>query len=293
MDNEKQLLSFIGSDFKSPEEALFQILPVPLEKSVCYGKGTAGGPEAIIKASQLVELYDCKSIPAEFGINTRKAVDCEGSAEDVIKRISEEVKKIIDIKKIPVMLGGEHTITYGALLALKQKYERIGVIQFDSHTDLRDIYFDNHLSHGCVMRRALDAGAELFEIGIRSLSFEEELLRRKLKIGHLDAEYLASNPVPAQMLPEDFPKDIYITFDVDAFDPSLIPATGTPEPGGLSWYQVIRAIENIIPGRHVIGMDFNELAPIPGMHAPDFTIARLIYNVFGIITRTSYGAKEL
>ena len=293
MNNEKQKLSFIGSDFKSPEEALFQILPVPLEKSVCYGKGTAGGPEAIIKASQLVELYDCKSIPAEFGINTRKAVDCEGSAEEVIKRISEEVKKIIDIKKIPVMLGGEHTVTYGALLALKQKHERIGVIQFDSHTDLRDSYFNNHLSHGCVMRRALDIGVELFEIGIRSLSFEEELLRRKLKIGHLDAEYLAFNPIPAQILPEDFPKDIYITFDVDAFDPSLMPATGTPEPGGLSWYQALKAIENVVRGRNVIGMDFNELAPISGMHAPDFTIARLIYNVFGIITRTSYNAREL
>jgi agmatinase len=135
------------------------------------------------------------------------------------------------------------------------------------------------------MHRALDMGIPIYQIGVRSLSHEEHLLREKLKIGHLDAAAINKTGMPKCILPPNFPDIIYITFDVDAFDPSIMPATGTPEPGGLSWYQAFQALESVIPGRKVVGFDVVELAPIDGMHAPEFTVARFIYNLFGIIAR--------
>jgi agmatinase len=135
------------------------------------------------------------------------------------------------------------------------------------------------------MRRALDLGIPIYQIGVRSLSYEEHLLRQKLNIGYLDATIIHKTGIPDPVLPPDFPDSIYITFDVDAFDPSIMPATGTPEPGGLGWYQSFQALESVIMGRKVLGFDVVELAPIVGIHAPEFTAARFIYNLFGIIAR--------
>lgn len=279
---------FIGSDFKAPDDAFFQIIPVPFEKSVCYGRGTARGPEAIINASLQLELFDSKSVPAEYGINTLPPVDCGGSPEKTLDSISSAFRKIMSLGKIPVMLGGEHTVTCGAIAAIKEKYRDFGVVHFDAHADLKDRYYDNPLSHACVMRRVFDMGVQIFQIGVRSLTLEEETFRKENRIGHIDAEEAAVKPLPYRILSESFPKDIYISFDVDALDPSLIPSTGTPEPGGLLWFQTLNMIEAIVKNRNVIGMDFVELAPISGMHSPDFAIARLVYNTFGIITRNMH-----
>ncbi|RJP95094.1 MAG: agmatinase [Desulfobacteraceae bacterium] len=278
---------FLSSEIEPhpPEECLFHVIPVPYEKSVSYGTGTASGPLAILESSLQLELFDGIGIPAEYGIYTCPPLECDDSAEEVLERITDAVSKALDLKKIPVVLGGEHTVSVGAFRALKTHFKDFGIVQFDAHADLRETYHGTTQSHACVMRRAVEMDIPIFQIGVRSLSHEEHLLRKEKDIGHLDASAIGMAPVPDMILPEDFPKNIYITFDVDGLDPSIMPATGTPEPGGLSWYQAISALASVIRTRQVIGFDVVELAPIPGMHAPEFTAARLIYTLFGMIGR--------
>ena len=180
-------------------------------------------------------------------------------------------------------------MTWGALKALKEKYGTFGVVQFDAHADLRDTYEDTPWSHACVMHRALDLGLSLFQIGVRSMSFPEIEVRKKHKVGFLDGYELGTTGLPESLLPEDFPKRIYITFDVDGLDPSVIPGTGTPEPGGMTWYQAMQALEQVVAGREVIGCDVVELAPVAGQHVSEFAAARLTYNLLGIIQRKAKG----
>jgi agmatinase len=183
---------------------------------------------------------------------------------------------------LPVILGGEHTVTLGALKAIVDSNKKIGVVQFDAHADLRDSYEDNRLSHACVMRRVHEMGLPFVQIGIRSLSQEEFRFRRTHDIQSLDAADINTGGIPAEVLPWDFPELIYITFDVDCFDAAIMPATGTPEPGGLTWYQGIDLLHRVCANRTVCGFDVVELAPIPTMHAPDFTAAKLVYKLIGL-----------
>jgi len=278
---------FLASEIApaKPENCLFHVIPVPYEKTVSYGSGTAAGPLAILESSQQLELFDGIAIPAEHGIYTHPPVDCSGSDEESLEKITKAVSRVLDLKKIPVVLGGEHTVSVGAFRAVKRHFKDFGVVQFDAHADLRDTYHGTRLSHACVMRRAIEMDIPIFQIGIRSLSWEEHVLRQERHIGHLDASAIGIEMVPNVILPEDFPQHIYITFDVDGLDPSIMPATGTPEPGGLSWHQAFSALSAVMRNRCVIGFDVVELAPIPGVHAPNFTAARLIYNLFGMIAR--------
>lgn len=159
------------------------------------------------------------------------------------------------------------------------------MIQFDAHADLRDTYEGDKMSHACVMRRAVEMGLPLLQIGVRALSVEEVELRRELKIPHHDGERLGRNGLPAQLIPDGFPEKVYITFDVDGLDPSIMPATGTPVPGGLTWWQAMECLEQITADCEVIGFDVVELAPIANLHAADFTAAGLVYNLMGMIAR--------
>lgn len=280
---------FIGLDRRPPrpENALFHIIPVPCEQTVSYGAGAADGPRAILEASLQLELFDGVGIPADSGIYTHPPVDCSGPMPAVLTNIARAVATVLHLNKIPVLLGGEHAITPGAIPELKNRFDDFGVVQFDAHADLRDSYLDDPNSHACAMRRILDLDIPIFQIGNRSMSLPEHQLRHDLSIGHLDASDIAQNGIPKKILPENFPRNLFITFDVDAFDPSVIPATGTPEPGGLTWYDVMHMLNNLLQERTVVGMDFVELAPIAGLHASDFTIARLIYNFFGMIVRNN------
>jgi agmatinase len=277
--------SFLGLDIlpSSYEEANIHILPVEMEKSVSYGAGTAAGPRAILEASLQLEAFDGRSVPGQAGIFTHEPIICQADeGEQDIEAIASEVTRVLQKKGLPVILGGEHTVTLGALRAISASGKRIGVVQFDAHADLRDSYADNRLSHACVMRRVHEMGLPFMQIGIRSLSQEEYRFRRAHNIHNLDAAYIYTEGIPAEILPWDFPEQIYITFDVDCFDASIMPATGTPEPGGLTWYQVMDLLHKISDKRSVCGFDVVELAPIPGMHAPDFTAAKLVYKLIGL-----------
>jgi len=277
--------SFLELDIppSSYEEATIHIIPVEMEKSVSYGGGTAAGPRAILEASLQLEAFDGRTIPGQAGMYTHAPLKCQAEAvEQDIAAISSEIARVLQKKGIPVILGGEHTVTLGALKAIVASGTRIGVVQFDAHADLRDSYEDNRLSHACVMRRVHEMGLPFVQIGIRSLSQEEHRFRAAHNIHSLDAAEINTAGVPAEVLPRDFPEQIYITFDVDCFDASIMPATGTPEPGGLTWYQVMDLLHKVSAKRTICGFDVVELAPIPTMHAPDFTAAKLVYKLIGL-----------
>ena len=272
-------------DKPDPEKCLFHVVPACYEKSVSYGSGAGQGAEAILEASLQLEIFDGVSIPAKRGIFTLPALLCENEPEKSLFEISEVVKDIIDSKKIPVLLGGEHTVSVGAFYALQNLQKSVGIVQFDAHADLRDTFEGSKFSHACVMHRAVEMGFSVFQIGVRSLSPYEVEFRKEKSIDCLDAVKIAAEGIPETVLPDDFPETIYITFDVDGLDPSVILATGTPEPGGLSWYQAMELLEKVIQDRKVIGFDVVELAPVKGLHAYDFAAARLVYNIMGMIDR--------
>ncbi|MBU0679381.1 MAG: agmatinase [Verrucomicrobia bacterium] len=275
---------FLASEFPpaKPEDALFHVIPFPLEKTVSYGGGTAKGPAAILQASQQIEAFDGNACPGEHGIATYGQAPCDEDIETALDTVSALTRKVAQSGGIPIVLGGEHTVSFAPVRGLKEAGLDFGVVQFDAHADLRDTYRGSRWSHACVMRRIYELGVPCFQIGIRSLCYTDHAFRQENGIGHLDACELARNDFPENPLPVDFPKDIYITFDVDGFDSSLMPATGTPEPGGLFWHDAIFALDKLVKGRRIIGFDVVELAPQQGLHACDFTAAKLVYTLMGL-----------
>jgi len=289
--------SFLELDItpSSYDEAAVHIIPVEMEKSVSYGRGTAAGPRAILEASLQLEAFDGKTVPGRAGIFTHQPLAClHDDPVDDLAAISAEVTGVIRKKGVPAILGGEHTVTLGALQAFAESAVNIGVIQFDAHADLRDSYENNPLSHACVMRRVFEMNIPFVQIGIRSLSEVESVFRKTHDIKSLDAVDLYTGKIPSasQLLPRNLPEQIYITFDVDCFDASIMPATGTPEPGGLTWYQVIDLLEKIAENRTICGFDVVELAPIPGMPAPDFTAAKLVYTLIGLVVKQQFSQEN-
>lgn len=271
----------------SPDSALFHVIPVPLERSVSYGKGAQDGPRAILEASQQLEAWDGRSTPLELGIHTTAFVDCSGEIRQVLQRIRRQTAAALEAGKIPVLLGGEHTVTLGALEAVAAfSPEPVGLFQLDAHADLRESYEGGRFSHACVARRAhADLGLQLFQFGVRALSLEEVNYREKHHIAHLDAAVFHQSASRDCPLPPAFPERIYLTLDVDGLDPSVIRATGTPVPGGPGWQDALAVIEKVIRGRTVVGFDVVELAPRPDDHASSFAAALLLYSVMGMIQR--------
>ncbi len=284
---------FLESEIAQPDpaEAAFHVIPVPYERTVSYGGGTAGGPEAIIAASNQLEVFDGHSVPAEAGIYTYAAINCSGSRQTVFARISAACAEAAGAGAVPVVLGGEHSISFPAVEGVRRALGGIplGVVQFDAHADLRREYEGDPYSHASVMHRIVDAGCPVVQLGVRALSPGEVLLRRSLveahRLRHHDAEELVTRRVSRLALPDWLPQWIYITIDLDALDPSIIPATGTPEPGGLEWYQTLALLESVAAQRRVVGLDVVELAPAFGLHMAEFAAARLTYQAIGCVHR--------
>lgn len=276
---------FLGSEVgqKAAKNCFFHVIPVPYEASVSYGAGTHLGPDAILEASDQLELFNGHSCPGDRGIFTHKPVDCGKPAEEVMENIYKATQNVLAMDKFPVLLGGEHSITFGALKALKEKYGTFGIVQFDAHADLRNEYSGTKWSHASVMRRAVDdLGLPLVQLGNRAFCLEEHEARKKHHVTSWDAEYLCQNPIPENLIPADFPKLIFITFDVDGLDPSIIPDTGTPVAGGLSWYQALNLAKKSLENRTMIGFDVVELAPREGSFVSDFIAAQLTYALMDL-----------
>jgi agmatinase len=275
-----------------PEQARFHVVPVPYEKTVSYGNGTAKGPGAIIEASSQLERFDGESDPGAEGIYTWPAVDCSREPERVLEDIALAVKGILRMKKLPVVLGGEHTVTWGVIKGyLDAGVKDFGVVQIDAHADLRDAYEGDKYSHASVMRRVVEAGIPLVQLGIRAFCEEERAARKKHGVLAFDAVGLVPRNISKIRLPAGFPKNVFFTLDVDGIDPSVLPATGTPVPGGLGWYQTLGLFESVARQRRIIGFDVMEFAPIEGFHAYDFAAAMLTYKLMGIVQRCTAGKR--
>ncbi len=262
------------------------VVPVPFERTVSYGAGTARGPDAILAASAFVELYDevLREEPYRTGgIHTAPAV-APADGEDApafLDRLAEVAAKLYADDKFPVFLGGEHTLTTGPVRAAREAFPRLSVLQLDAHADLRETYQDTPWSHACVMRRVHELGVPIVPIGIRAVSVEEAEFARTRDIGVFWSHRIAHGTGWMETALEALTDDVYLTFDIDYFDPSLMPSTGTPEPGGGFWHETLQFLGQVFRGKRVVGMDVVELAPIERLHAPDFVAARLVHRCLG------------
>ena len=280
------LKSELSKEEQDKDRSKFHIIPVPLEKTVSFGKGTSKGPEKIIYASNELERYTGKSEPCSEGIFTHPLLNCNMPLQDIMTSIQKLTKEVSSKNKIPITLGGEHSITYGAIngifqgLKLKHKNE-IGIIQIDAHADLRKNYENEKHSHASVMYLLGKEKYKIAQFGVRALSLEEVKNRSYFDITFIDAETIHHNK--EVKLPTNFPTKIYISFDVDGLDPSIMPATGTPVPGGLGYYESLNMLKNLIKGKEVVGFDVVELAPIDGFQAYDFTAASIVYKIMELI----------
>lgn len=264
------------------DRARFHVIPAPMEATVCYGGGTARGPQAILEASRQLDDFDGPGCPGELGIHTQPAVKPAAGRGDLGERwlrgIEKAVARALKAGALPVVLGGEHTATLGSIRAFRAAGAEIGIVHFDAHADLRETYQGRKISHACVMRRIHELGYPLLQIGLRAVSHAEREYRRahRATITAWDSPVLPPGQLPRHWIPRDFPKQVFITFDLDALDPGVIPATGTPVPGGLGWYAAMEFIAAVAAARQIVGIDVVELAPMKGLHHPDFAAALLV-----------------
>ena len=275
---------FLGVDniFKINERAI--VIPFGLEKTVSYGSGTKNGPKEIIKASHQVELYDeefnCEPFQ-KIGIRTIKPFKISKNIKIALEQISKLNEKILNKNLFPLTLGGEHSITPGCIRPFIKKYNKICILHFDAHADLRNSYNNEKYSHASAIRRCLDnKNVSLISFGIRNISKEEipYLKKNSKRINIFWAKDKKKWDLK-QFKKLINKKNVYLTFDVDSFDLSLMPATGTPEPGGLFWDEALEIIKIAAKNSNIVGADINELAPIKGFNSYNFLVAKLAYKI--------------
>lgn len=269
------------------ESSAAVVLPAPFERSTSYGRGASLGPAAIIEASAQVEEYDpvLGGETTRLGIHTAPALedDPSRSAGSYLERLEKAVEAYLERGKLVAVLGGEHTISLAPWRAHRRRHPAAGILQLDAHADLRDSYEDDRYSHASVMRRILETDpAAAVAVGIRSLCREEAELYRSGRVTLVDYREVASSPNWIERTVSALPEEVYLTIDVDAFDPSVVPSTGTPEPGGLGWHQMLALLDVLSRRRTIIGFDLVELAPVRGVTYPDFTCAKLVYHLIGL-----------
>lgn len=289
------LLSEEESRYDSSRAA---ILPLPFERTTSYGKGTGEGPAALLRASQALELYDeeldCE--PVAMGIATLPPFSPEAhDLKEALSEIRGEARRHLGAGKFLASIGGEHSLTSPLVAAAREVHGEIGVVQFDAHADLREEYEGTPWSHAAVMRRVVEEGVPTLAVGLRSLSAPEAAFVRERELPVLWGADLAKESALARFRRrlDALPERVYLTFDVDYFDPSLVPATGTPEPGGGTWYQTLELLRALFRRKEVVAMDLVELAPIGGQPASDFLAAKLLYKCLGYLdNRERQGRSE-
>ncbi|MGB2463522.1 MAG: arginase family protein, partial [Candidatus Puniceispirillaceae bacterium] len=217
------------------------------------------------------------------GLYTHPALDCSAPIAEVLHNVQKQVFACIGRGHIPVTLGGEHSLTYGAVKGLQDGLEQpFGIVQIDAHADLRTAYQGEPHSHASVMQLCCSADIPLFQLGVRALCREEVEARRQFNVGYCDADRLVRQQLSSVTLPDDFPELVYVSFDLDGLDPAVLPATGTPVPGGLGFYQALDLVSSACSGRKIVGMDIVELAPSPVHPASNFTAALVTYHLIAL-----------
>ena len=266
---------------RSFDESRVVILPVPVDRTTSYVPGTRNGPREILQASSHMELWD-EELGTDVhpvGIFTLPEMELPfGELAPLMNEIQRVASEVFSRGKFLVALGGEHSITPPLVAAAAAKYRGVHVLQIDAHADLRDSYMGTPHNHACAMRRTLDH-ASITQVGIRSLSTDEAVVVPKLRTSIFYDSSMRADPAWIDRVVESLGDPVYITIDVDGMDPAIMPATGTPEPGGLSWYEMLALLRATIERRDVIGCDLVELSPLPGLMAPNFLCAKLIYKI--------------
>ena len=275
---------FLGIDNKNQGKEKVVVIPFGLEKTVSYGVGTSKGPAEIIKASHQVELFDedlNKEPHKSIGIKTLKPFPIKKNIIDALKQIENINKRLMDKKIFPLILGGEHSLTPGAIRPFVKKFGKLCLLHFDAHADLRNSYNGNKFSHASAIRRCLDnPNVSVVSFGIRNISSGEipflKKNKKRIKIFWAKDKSKWNLNQLKKILRN---KKVYLTFDVDGLDSSLMPATGTPEPGGLFWNETINIIKTAAQSAHIVGADINELSPIRGFDSYNFLAAKLAYKI--------------
>jgi len=263
------------------EKARVVILPVPLDRTTSYVPGTRSGPHEILVASSHMELWEEETQTDVHGVGIFTLPEMElpfGSMDEIVREIRRVTDELIRHDKFPFVLGGEHSITPPVVAALAAKYPGLSVLQLDAHADLRESYMGTPHNHACAMRRVLEH-ARCTQVAIRSLSKEEAQAVPTLPTTIFYDYNMREDPDWIDRVVDSLTETVYVTIDVDGFDPGVMPATGTPEPGGLSWYEALALLRRVIERRRVVGCDIVELAPMPGNVAPTFMCAKLIYKI--------------
>jgi len=275
--------NFLGMQ-REFENAEYIILPFPYEFTTTFGKGTGKGPKKIIEVSPNLEFYDEEIDEDTYkrGIHTLKPIIAEEfKNEEDINKIKGQIISYINSEKKLITIGGEHSISYPIVKGFSEATKELGVIHFDAHTDLRDIYENSKYNHACVMRRITELNLPVVSAGIRSTTKEELLYSKHKKNNLFFAQETYNDYRKITEAINNLPEQVYITLDVDVFSPELIRATGTPEPGGYSWFYMLEILNNIFKTKQVKGIDIVETCPDPIYEVSTFTIAKLIYKIIG------------
>lgn len=273
---------FLPEEYGQQENAKIVILPVAYDGTSTWGKGADKGPEAIIEASANMELYDIETDSEVYkqGIFTETPIGGEISTIEMNEAVIENVEYYIDNGKFTVVIGGEHSVSFGAIKAHAKKYGDLTVLQLDAHSDLREEYNGSKYNHACVMARAKEI-CPIVQVGIRSMDVAEKESLDPART--FFAKDIYDNTDWIKKLVSMLSDNVYITIDLDVFDPSIMPSTGTPEPGGLLWYDVLTMLKAVAEKKNIVGFDVVELAPDSRNKAPDFMAAKLIYKLLSYI----------
>jgi len=277
---------FMGleSKYSSLPLCKFAVVPVPFEKTVCYGHGTAKGPAAVIEASTQIELWDeeTKTETWELGINTQPAINCKGSTNTVFKNIDKTVRNLMQYDAVPFYIGGEHTVTQALAQPYIEKYKNLSILHFDAHADLRETFEGTPKSHACALYPA-SRQVKVVQVGIRSVASEE---KQYCNAGKVTTFLMHENRDIKKLIPQVLKKltdTVYITIDVDGFDPSVIPATGTPQPGGFMWYEALDLFREVIKRKKIVAVDVVEACKRSADTITEFNTAKLIYRLMGYL----------
>jgi agmatinase len=278
----------INEEYSGFKKAKAVILQAPYDKTATYKKGTVDGPLAIIEASKKMELFDdeLNQETYKIGIHTMEALAIRDlTPEKMIEKVYQATLDMLKANKFPVILGGEHSVSIGSVKAFKEVYPNISVLHLDAHYDMRDEYFGSKFNHGCVARRISEM-CPIVQTGMRSLSKEEkDFLNTQAngRVKTINVYDILETPRWKDVISNSLSENVYISIDLDVFDPSLMPAVGTPEPGGIGWYETLDLLREVTKEKKVMGFDLVELCPIKDQFASDFLAAKLIYRLLGYI----------
>ncbi len=281
---EQTFLDPLREDVDRPEAARAVVIPFGLEASVSYGRGTAKGPAAILAASHQLELFDeelSREPYKDYGITALREATIAAPIEEALKQLSGIVDSVLKERRFPFVIGGEHSLTPGAVDPFARRYKDLVVLQLDAHADLRDGYLGEKYSHAAAMRRVLDhPHVSLVSVGIRSISAAEvDYLEQNRQRIHMHWAYQQAAWDIEEIVAPLSGKPVYVTFDIDALDAAVMPATGTPVPGGLSYLLALEILKRASQEGTIVGGDLVELAPMAGLHACDYTAAALVYKI--------------